>query len=115
MLDHQDLRLGPPRYDLASLLNDSLFPPPELEARLVRAALGEEATAEDFLDYHRAAAQRTAVYIEQLRLMDALTAEEITHIDLGEAFRARFGNPYVSSTGATCTACCSRPARSTRR
>ena len=42
-----------------------------------------------------AAAQRTAVYIEQLRLMDALTAEEITHIDLGEAFRARFGNPYA--------------------
>jgi salicylate hydroxylase len=27
--------------------------------------------------------------------MDALTAEEITHIDLGDAFRARFGNPYA--------------------
>jgi 2-polyprenyl-6-methoxyphenol hydroxylase-like FAD-dependent oxidoreductase len=27
--------------------------------------------------------------------MDALTAEEIMHIDLGEAFRARFGNPYA--------------------
>ena len=36
-----------------------------------------------------------AVYIDQLRLMDALTAEEITHIDLREAFRARFGNPYA--------------------
>jgi salicylate hydroxylase len=28
-----------------------------------------------------------AVYIDQLRLMDALSAEEITHIDLGEEFR----------------------------
>jgi len=32
-----------------------------------------------------------AVYVDQLRLMDALTAEEITHVDLREAFRARFG------------------------
>ena len=36
-----------------------------------------------------------AVYIDQLRLMDALAAEEITHIDLGDAFRSRFGNPYA--------------------
>ena len=36
-----------------------------------------------------------AVYVDQLRLMDALTAEEITHVDLREAFRARFGNPYA--------------------
>ena len=36
-----------------------------------------------------------AVYIDQLRLMDALTAEEITHVDLGDAFRARFRNPYA--------------------
>ena len=41
------------------------------------------------------AARAMAVYIEQLRLMDALTAEEITHIDLGAPFRARFGNPYA--------------------
>src|SRR6202048_32832 len=41
------------------------------------------------------AARSMAVYIDQLRLMDALTAEEITHIDLREAFRARFGNPYA--------------------
>jgi len=40
-------------------------------------------------------ARKMAVYIEQLRLMDAVTAEEITHIDLGPAFRARFGNPYA--------------------
>lgn len=41
------------------------------------------------------AARSMAVYIDQLRLMDALTAEEITHIDLGDAFRTRFGNPYA--------------------
>ena len=41
------------------------------------------------------AARGMAVYIDQLRLMDALTADEITHIDLGEAFRVRFGNPYA--------------------
>jgi salicylate hydroxylase len=36
-----------------------------------------------------------AVYIDNLRLMDALTAEEITRIPLDEAFRTRFGNPYA--------------------
>ena len=41
------------------------------------------------------AARAMAVYIDRLRLMDALTAEEITHVDLGPAFRARFGNPYA--------------------
>src|SRR5262249_46454580 len=41
------------------------------------------------------AARGMAVYIDQLRLMDALTAEEITHVDLGEAFRERFRNPYA--------------------
>jgi 2-polyprenyl-6-methoxyphenol hydroxylase-like FAD-dependent oxidoreductase len=41
------------------------------------------------------AARNMAVYIDQLRLMDALTAEEITHIDLGDVFRTRFGNPYA--------------------
>jgi 2-polyprenyl-6-methoxyphenol hydroxylase-like FAD-dependent oxidoreductase len=41
------------------------------------------------------AARGMAVYVDQLRLMDALTAEEITHVDLREAFRARFGNPYA--------------------
>jgi 2-polyprenyl-6-methoxyphenol hydroxylase-like FAD-dependent oxidoreductase len=41
------------------------------------------------------AARDMAVYIDQLRLMDAVTAEEITHIDLGAAFRARFANPYA--------------------
>jgi salicylate hydroxylase len=41
------------------------------------------------------AARNMAVYIDQLRLMDALTAEEITHVDLGDVFRTRFGNPYA--------------------
>jgi hypothetical protein len=40
------------------------------------------------------AARGMAVYIDQLRLMDALSAEEITHVDLRDAFRSRFGNPY---------------------
>jgi N-acetylmuramate 1-kinase len=56
VLDHQDLRLGPPLYDLASLLNDTLFPPPELEEALLARALAEPA---DRVRYHRAAAQRT--------------------------------------------------------
>jgi 2-polyprenyl-6-methoxyphenol hydroxylase-like FAD-dependent oxidoreductase len=41
------------------------------------------------------AARKMAVYIDQLRLMDAMADGEITHIDLGEAFRARYGNPYA--------------------
>lgn len=56
VLDHQDLRLGPPLYDLASLLNDSLFPPPEAEDGLLAA---HAPSAEERLAYHRAAAQRT--------------------------------------------------------
>ncbi len=56
VLDHQDLRLGPAAYDLASLLNDTLFPPPALERRLVEAAFPGAAAR---LRYHRAAAQRT--------------------------------------------------------
>jgi N-acetylmuramate 1-kinase len=56
VLDHQDLRLGPPFYDLASLLNDTLFPPPEAEEALLAAALPAPT---DRVRYHRAAAQRT--------------------------------------------------------
>ncbi len=55
VIDHQDLRLGPPCYDLASLLNDTRFPSPALEAELLVALEGEERV----LSYHRAAAQRT--------------------------------------------------------
>jgi salicylate hydroxylase len=42
-----------------------------------------------------AAARSIAVYIDKLRLMDALSGEDITAIDLGEDFRKRFGNPYA--------------------
>lgn len=35
VIDFQDLRLGPPAYDLASLLNDSFFPEPTLEEVLL--------------------------------------------------------------------------------
>jgi 3-hydroxybenzoate 6-monooxygenase len=41
------------------------------------------------------AARKMAVYVDALKLMDALTAEPIATIDLGAAFRARFGNPYA--------------------
>jgi salicylate hydroxylase len=41
------------------------------------------------------AARAMAVYIERLQLMDAMTGEAICHVPLGEAFRARFGNPYA--------------------
>lgn len=41
------------------------------------------------------AARGMAVYIDRLRLMDALSGAEIAHVDLGEAFRAHFGNPYA--------------------
>jgi aminoglycoside/choline kinase family phosphotransferase len=56
VLDHQDLRLGPPGYDLASLLNDSIFPPRALEAELVAALCpGDEGA----LAYRRAVVQRS--------------------------------------------------------
>jgi N-acetylmuramate 1-kinase len=57
VLDHQDLRLGPPLYDLASLLNDTIFPSAEAEEELLAAA--GVRSSEDRMRYHRAAAQRT--------------------------------------------------------
>ena len=41
------------------------------------------------------AARAMAVYIDSLRLMDAIGGDEITRIPLDEAFRTRFGNPYA--------------------
>ena len=41
------------------------------------------------------AARAIAVYIDNLRLMDAVTAEEIIRVPLDEPFRKRFGNPYA--------------------
>ncbi len=40
-------------------------------------------------------ARAMAIQVDRLRLMDALSAEEICHIDLGAEFRARFRNPYA--------------------
>lgn len=40
-------------------------------------------------------ARATAVYIDRLLLMDALSAERICEIPLQEDFRQRFGNPYA--------------------
>lgn len=56
VLDFQDLRVGPHTYDLASLLNDSLYPPEELEETILASSLRSPA---DRLNYHRSAAQRT--------------------------------------------------------
>jgi len=55
VLDHQDTRLGPPSYDLASLLNDSLFPPAELERELCDRL---SPAPQGALDYRRAVVQR---------------------------------------------------------
>jgi salicylate hydroxylase len=41
------------------------------------------------------AARAMAVFIDRLRLMDAMSGEEIAHIPLDEPFRRRFGNPYA--------------------
>ncbi len=40
-------------------------------------------------------ARAMAIYIDRLRLMDAISGEEITHIPLEAPFRERFGNPYA--------------------
>jgi 3-hydroxybenzoate 6-monooxygenase len=42
-----------------------------------------------------AEAREKAVFIDMLRLMDAVSGEEIIHIPLDEPFRERFGNPYA--------------------
>ena len=41
------------------------------------------------------AARKMAVYIDKLRLMDAMTGEDIASVPLDEPFRKRFGNPYA--------------------
>jgi N-acetylmuramate 1-kinase len=56
VLDHQDLRLGPAAYDLASLLNDTLFPPRDLEDELLARWLPEP---ELRMSYRRTVIQRT--------------------------------------------------------
>lgn len=54
VIDHQDLRLGPPLYDVASLLHDSTRLLPEQIERLEEALLGPE----DREHYARACVQR---------------------------------------------------------
>lgn len=88
VLDHQDLRPGPPLYDLASLLNDSLFPPPQAEARLLAAA-----GVNDPEPYHRVAAQRTLKAVgsyaafarrgdpRHLRLVPPTLERALTHLE----------------------------------
>jgi salicylate hydroxylase len=41
------------------------------------------------------AARSMAVYIDNLRLMDAMSGQEITRIPLGKDFRRHMGNPYA--------------------
>ncbi len=41
------------------------------------------------------AARAMAIYVDGLRLMDAIGGEEICRIPLDEPFRKRFGNPYA--------------------
>ena len=41
------------------------------------------------------AARKMAVYIDALRLMDAISGEEIAKVPLDAPFRERFGNPYA--------------------
>jgi 3-hydroxybenzoate 6-monooxygenase len=41
------------------------------------------------------ALRKMAVYIENLRLMDALSGDEIARIPLGDDFRSYMGNPYA--------------------
>ena len=41
------------------------------------------------------AARKMAVYVDALRLMDAMTGEDIAKIPLDEPFRRRFKNPYA--------------------
>jgi hypothetical protein len=40
-------------------------------------------------------ARQRMVYIDQLCLMDAMSGEEIMHIDVTDRFREYFGNPYA--------------------
>jgi len=40
-------------------------------------------------------ARARAVYTERLMMLDALDGSEIANIPVGDAFRARFGNPYA--------------------
>jgi 2-polyprenyl-6-methoxyphenol hydroxylase-like FAD-dependent oxidoreductase len=55
-------------------------------------------------------AERQSLQITGFRLVDAISSETLAHIDLGEHFERRFGNPYLVAHradihGALCRAC----------
>jgi aminoglycoside/choline kinase family phosphotransferase len=85
VLDHQDLRLGPPLYDVASLLNDTLFPPAEAEEELLASVAGSR---RDRVRYHRAAAQRTLKAVGTFAKFARLGADR--HLPLIAPTLARF-------------------------
>lgn len=55
VIDFQDLRLGPRGYDLASLLNDSFFPSPQIEEELLPSSWK---APDEHAQYARAVVQR---------------------------------------------------------
>ena len=84
--------MGLARHGIASLVLEKAAELGEIGAGI---QLGPNAFhAFDFLGVVDAA-RKMAVYIDSLRLMDAMSGEEITAIPLGEEFRQRFGNPYA--------------------
>ena len=84
--------MGLARHGIASLVLEKAAELGEIGAGI---QLGPNAFhAFDFLGVGDDA-RRMAVYIDSLRLMDAMSGEEITAIPLGEDFRQRFGNPYA--------------------
>jgi len=90
VLDHQDLRLGPPLYDLASLLNDTLFPPAAEEEALLAKALTSSAAG--LGSYHRAAAQRCLKAVGTYAKFARLGADR--HVPLIAPTLARFVNHF---------------------
>ena len=84
--------LGLARKGLASLVLEQAAQFGEIGAGI---QLGPNAFhAFDYLGIG-AAARSTAVYIDKLVLMDALTADTITEVPVDAPFRERFGNPYA--------------------
>jgi aminoglycoside/choline kinase family phosphotransferase len=99
VLDHQDLRLGPPHYDLASLLNDTLFPPPAAEEALLAQALPPGAGRGS---YHRAAAQRCLKAVGTYAKFARLGADR--HVPLIAPTLARFVKHFSSIPEGTALA-----------
>ena len=84
--------LGLARHGLASVVLERAAALGEIGAGI---QLGPNAFhAFDYLGIGDAA-RAMAVYVDQFRLMDAMTAAPICTVDLGEPFRERFGNPYA--------------------